>query len=159
MFKKLQLKLLFWIVKKKKQRDSKPHRQLNQCNDCSSVMYPLYQVSILNIGAYVVAGSIITIAWNVLLGITIAIGSILFNFFVAKPECRSCRSYDIELYKEIEPTKIQRKVNELDSSIAKVDEEKVTEEDKTFKDINHELKQLEDEIEKVISDSKNREDE
>lgn len=109
--------LLQFSSRMMEKRNSKQHKKLNVCNDCGEVMYPLYQISILNLIFYLIVGVLIAVFWNIFLGIVILLGSIYVNVKLIRLECSSCRSYNIELYEEVPPTKFQQDIERFDKNI------------------------------------------
>lgn len=149
---KIKLAILTFVKKQLDKRAAKPHRKLNQCNVCSEVAIPLYQISILNIILYFVIGAIVMFSWNIWLGISIALGSLILNVFLAKPECPKCKSKDIELYQQTEPNSFEQKIMEVDQQF----EEKLDPSEEAEKKMIEEINGIEKDVEKILQENKDK---
>ncbi|MBG9694121.1 hypothetical protein ABD91_25610 [Lysinibacillus sphaericus] len=151
---KMQLVILKFIKKQMEKRAAKPHRKPNQCNVCEEVAIPLYQISILNIILYFVIGAIVMFSWNIWLGISIAIASLISNVILAKPQCPKCKSKDIELYQQSQPNTFEQKILEVDQQF----EVKSDPSEEAEKKIVEELNKIEKDVEKTLQENKCRQD-
>ena len=87
------------------------------CKSCNTIDKPLREVSILNLGVYVLVaiwlGVFTKSWWCILIPFVLAV----INAYVARPKCRKCRSFEV-----VEPT-----ASDWENHFAKTEE--ITEEE------------------------------
>lgn len=92
------LRIYMWLQRLLHKRNQAMHKYPHDCETCKETSVPLYQISILNIGFWVLLGIIAAIFTKVYIGFLLAIVLIAINGKLIKPQCRKCLSTKIHLH-------------------------------------------------------------
>lgn len=92
------LRIYMWLQRLLHKRNQAMHKYPHDCESCNETSVPLYQISILNIGFWILLGVIAAIFTKIYIGFILAFLLIAINGKLIKPQCRKCLSTKIHLH-------------------------------------------------------------
>lgn len=65
------------------------------CNECGEDAKPRRDISVLNLGFYIIVGLVVGFTFSALLGIFLTVISTTVNMKIIKPQCPDCHSLNV----------------------------------------------------------------